>query len=138
MTAGAVPRALRPPPRAPREDTLRPAPCRLRRQLEALAPNEELIGARTGDILADMSIHSRRGIRLRALAGAAMLAVASGCRSPQQDAYLIEQLRQMADELNASRQQAADLQSQIDSLRVVVAKQDTLLTRLAGMAGVPR
>ena len=44
----------------------------------------------------------------------------------------------MADELNASRQQAADLQAQMDSLRTVVAKQDTLLTRLAGMAGVPR
>jgi hypothetical protein len=26
----------------------------------------------------------------------------------------------------------------MDSLRIVVAKQDTLLTRLAGMAGVPR
>jgi hypothetical protein len=97
-----------------------------------------LIGAPLGDILAPMSIHSRVRFRRGLLAGAATLALASGCRSPQSDAYLIEQLRQMADELNASRQQAADLQSQIDSLRVVVAKQDTLLTRLAGMAGVPR
>jgi septal ring factor EnvC (AmiA/AmiB activator) len=85
-----------------------------------------------------MPTHTRGGIRVFALAGAVMLAAASGCRSPQSDAYLIEQLRQMADELNASRQQASDLQSQIDSLRTVVAKQDTLLTRLAGMAGVPR
>jgi hypothetical protein len=91
-----------------------------------------------GNILAAMSIHPRARIRRRALAGAVMLALATGCRSPQSDAYLIEQLGQMADELNASRQQAADLQSQIDSLRVIVAKQDTLLTRLAGMAGVPR
>jgi hypothetical protein len=98
----------------------------------------ELIGARIGDILAAMSNHSRRGFRVCALAGATMLAVASGCRSPQQDAYLIEQLGQMADELNASRQQTADLQTQLDSLRNVVARQDTLLTRLAGMAGVQR
>ena len=44
----------------------------------------------------------------------------------------------MADELNASRQQTSDIQIQLDSLRLVVAKQDSLLTRLAGMAGVPR
>ena len=62
----------------------------------------------------------------------------TACRSPQSDAYLLEQLKQMGDELNVSRQQAADLQSQLDSLRNVVARQDTLLTRLAGMAGVPR
>jgi hypothetical protein len=66
------------------------------------------------------------------------LALPASCRSPQADAYLIEQMRQMAEELNASRQQTADLQTQLDSLRLVVARQDTLLTRLAGMAGVPR
>jgi hypothetical protein len=72
--------------------------------------------------------------------GCMMLALAlpASCRSPQADAYLIEQMRQMAEELNASRQQTADLQTQLDSLRLVVARQDTLLTRLAGMAGVPR
>lgn len=83
-----------------------------------------------------MPITSRRSKLGRAAVVA--LALASGCRSPQSDAYLIEQLRQMGDELNASRQQAADLQSQLDSLKGVVARQDTLLTRLAGMAGVPR
>jgi septal ring factor EnvC (AmiA/AmiB activator) len=75
---------------------------------------------------------------VRAASIAAVLALSTGCRSPQQDAYLVEQLRQMADELNASRQQTADIQTELDSLRAVVARQDTLLTRLAGMAGVPR
>jgi hypothetical protein len=72
--------------------------------------------------------------------GCLMLALAlpAGCRSPQADAYLIEQMRQMAEELNASRQQTADLQTQLDSLRMVVVRQDSLLTRLAGMAGIPR
>lgn len=79
---------------------------------------------------------SRRAV-LRAGCIAATLMFA-GCRSPQSDAYLIEQIRQMGDELNASRQQASDLQSQLDSLRGVVARQDTLLTRIAGMAGIPR
>lgn len=85
-----------------------------------------------------MPITSRRSGLLRAGPVALALAFASGCRSPQSDTYLIEQLRQMADELNASRQQTADLQTQLDSLRNVVARQDTLLTRLAGMAGVQR
>ena len=85
-----------------------------------------------------MAITSPNRRRLQTVSIAAALALSAGCRSPQQDAYLIEQIRQIGDELNASRQQAADLQAQLDSLRVVVARQDTLLTRLAGMAGVPR
>ena len=80
-----------------------------------------------------------RGIALVRVASiAATLALSAGCRSPQQDAFLIEQLRQMADELNASRQQTADIQTELDSLRAVVVRQDTLLTRLAGMAGVAK
>jgi hypothetical protein len=69
---------------------------------------------------------------------AAMLIAFASCRNPQADAYLSEQLRQMGDELNASRQQEAQMQSELDSLKGVVARQDTLLTRLAGMAGIPR
>ena len=85
-----------------------------------------------------MQIPSRWKTALLGSVVAVTLSLAAGCRSPQQDAYLVEQLRQMADELNASRQQASDMQTQLDSLRFVVARQDTLLTRLAGMAGVPR
>jgi septal ring factor EnvC (AmiA/AmiB activator) len=85
-----------------------------------------------------MSIIARGLTFVRIGSTAVALALMAGCRSPQQDAYLVEQLRQMADELNASRQQTADIQTELDSLRVVVARQDTLLTRLAGMAGVPR
>ena len=84
-----------------------------------------------------MPILSSRRLPLRAALVATALTLA-GCRSPQSDAYLIEQIRQMGDELNASRQQASDLQAQIDSLRGVVARQDTLLTRIAGMAGIAR
>jgi septal ring factor EnvC (AmiA/AmiB activator) len=85
-----------------------------------------------------MSIAARSISFLRIGSALVALALFAGCRSPQQDAFLIEQLRQMADELNASRQQTADVQTELDSLRVVVARQDTLLTRLAAMAGVAR
>ena len=88
--------------------------------------------------LGGMQTTSRCKTALLGSVVALSLSLAAGCRSPQQDAYLVEQLRQMADELNASRQQTADIQTQLDSLRGVVARQDTLLTRLAGMAGVPR
>lgn len=70
--------------------------------------------------------------------GAATLIALAACRNPQADAYLSEQMRQMGDELNSARQQTAQMQADLDSLRGVVARQDTLLTKLAGMAGVPR
>jgi hypothetical protein len=85
-----------------------------------------------------MLILTHRRASVRAGLIAATLLLGAACRSPQSDAYLIEQIRQMGDELNASRQQASDLQSQLDSLRGVVARQDTLLTRIAGMAGIQR
>jgi hypothetical protein len=85
-----------------------------------------------------MHTTTHRTLPLRPWVLVATFAFVAGCRSPQADTYILEQLRQMADELNASRQQAADLQTQLDSIRVIVARQDTLLTRLAGMAGVPR
>ena len=81
--------------------------------------------------------HRSTGLLRRGLS-AAVLALLVSCRSPQSDAYLIEQIRGLGDELNASRQQEAQMQADLDSLRIVVARQDTLLTRLAGMAGVPR
>ncbi len=60
----------------------------------------------------------------------------AGCRSPMADAQMVEQMRQLGDELNGLRQDAAQAHQQVDSLRTVVARQDTLLRQLAGMAGV--
>ncbi|MEP6618712.1 MAG: hypothetical protein ABJE47_05340 [bacterium] len=68
---------------------------------------------------------------------AALLVLSSGCRSPQADALIAEQMREMGDELNASRQETAVIHEQVDSLRTILARQDTLLRQLAGMAGVP-
>jgi hypothetical protein len=74
----------------------------------------------------------------RSLVAVCALVAFAGCRSPQADAYIAEQMRSMGDELNASREQAAIMQGELDSLKSVVARQDSLLTRLAGMAGVVR
>jgi hypothetical protein len=76
---------------------------------------------------------SRRAIQIIALA----LVGAMSCRNPASDATLVEQMRQLGDELNGSRQDAAIMRDQLDSLRIVVAKQDTLLRQIASMANVP-
>jgi hypothetical protein len=67
---------------------------------------------------------------------AAVLAFA-GCRNPQADALVAEQMRDIGDEVNNTRQETADLREAIDSLRIIVARQDTLLRQIASMAGVP-
>lgn len=67
----------------------------------------------------------------------ALSVLAASCRSPMADARMTEQLRQLADELNGNRQDAAAIQGQIDSLKSVVAKQDTVIRQLANLAGVP-
>jgi prefoldin subunit 5 len=48
-----------------------------------------------------------------------------------------EQIIQLGDGLNDLRQDTAALQQQVDSLRLVVAKQDTVIRQLANLAGVP-
>jgi hypothetical protein len=62
----------------------------------------------------------------------------TGClRNPAADAAAAQAITDMADQLGAIQQDNAALQSQVDSLRMVVARQDTVLRRLANMAGVP-
>lgn len=74
--------------------------------------------------------------QLLSLAVAVALIPLASCRNPAADANMAEQMRQVGDELNSTRQEAAVMHEQIDSLRVVVARQDTLLRQLAGMANV--
>jgi hypothetical protein len=78
-----------------------------------------------------------RSLHLHRIALAGMLIIVAGCRNPQADTLIAEQMREMGDELNNARQETALMHEQIDSLRILVARQDTLLRQLAGMAGVP-
>jgi hypothetical protein len=59
------------------------------------------------------------------------------CRDPRAEANIAEAMIQVGTEISAMRQDYALLQNQVDSLRGVVARQDTLLTRLATLANVP-
>jgi hypothetical protein len=61
----------------------------------------------------------------------------SGClRNPAADAATAQALTEIADQLGALQQDNAALQNQVDSLRVIVARHDTVLRRLANLAGV--
>jgi hypothetical protein len=62
----------------------------------------------------------------------------NGClRSPAADAATAQVLTEIADQVGAMQQDNAALQNQVDSLRAVVARQDTVVRRLANLAGVP-
>ena len=66
------------------------------------------------------------------------IAALTGCvRNPSADAATAEMLTEFSNQLAALNQDHAELQNQVDSLRSVVARQDTVVRRLANMAGVP-
>jgi hypothetical protein len=66
------------------------------------------------------------------------LACLAGCGGPRTsgDTTLAETLIDMTDALVAVREETALLQAQVDSLREQMARQDTVLRRLASMAGL--
>ena len=74
---------------------------------------------------------------LRALGAIALVLVCSACPASRADIAISEQIIQLGDGLNDLRQENAVLQHQVDSLTLVVAKQDTVLRQLANLAGIP-
>ena len=71
-----------------------------------------------------------------AAAMALVVALLGGCASqPTPDVSTGQALVEIGDALNAVRQDNAMLQAQIDSLRTVVARQDSAIARLQAMAG---
>lgn len=74
---------------------------------------------------------------LRALGAIALVLICSACPASRADIAISEQIIQLGDGLNDLRQENAVLQQQVDSLSLVIAKQDTVLRQLANLAGVP-
>ena len=85
---------------------------------------------------------ARRGTRPLAavVTMVALVALAGACTAPAPpgDISTGEMFVEISDALNGIRHENAMLQAQLDSLREVVARQDTLLGRVAAAAGVPR
>lgn len=74
-----------------------------------------------------------RHAALIALAGATI----AGCvQSPANAARQAQQFNDIGDQLNELRTENATLESVVDSLRMVIAKHDTTIARLANATGV--
>jgi hypothetical protein len=74
---------------------------------------------------------------LRVVGALALILICSACPASRADIAMSEQIIQLGDGLNDLRQENAVLQQQVDSLSLVVAKQDSVLRQLANLAGVP-
>lgn len=59
------------------------------------------------------------------------------CRDPRAEANIAMAMTEVGLSVNQLQQDAAELQWQVDSLRQVVARQDTIIDRLASHVGLP-
>lgn len=73
----------------------------------------------------------------RSLCVVALVVVCAACPASRADIAISEQIIQLGDGMNTLRQENAEIQQQVDSLRLVVAKQDTVIRQLANLAGIP-
>jgi len=60
------------------------------------------------------------------------------CMNPRVQENMAQAMTEFGSEMVAMRQDLGDLQNTLDSLRQVVAKQDTIIGRLTTLAGIPR
>ena len=73
----------------------------------------------------------------RILCAAALVIGAASCANPKVQADIMSEVQRAADEINAQRQDMAMLQEQVDSLKGVMAKQDSVIKKLMNLAGLP-
>jgi len=76
-------------------------------------------------------------MRKSMIVAAALILATNSCATPRFQADVATQLRQAADEMQLQRQDMALMQEQIDSLKAVLAKQDSTIRKLANLAGIP-
>ena len=73
----------------------------------------------------------------RSLCAVALIVVCAACPASRADIAISEQIIQLGDGMNTLRQENSEIQQQVDSLRLVVARQDTVIRQLANLAGMP-
>ena len=66
-----------------------------------------------------------------------VLLVFVSCRDPRAEANIAQAMTEVGTTLTLLQQDYALLQHEVDSLRQVVARQDTIISRLASLAGLP-
>ncbi|MBX3132377.1 MAG: hypothetical protein KF689_03165 [Gemmatimonadaceae bacterium] len=72
-----------------------------------------------------------------AIFAAAATALGACYQDPEQQIAQQQMMLDMSDAVNDIGLQLADLQAKVDSLRGVIAKQDTAIYRMANITGVP-
>jgi peptidoglycan hydrolase CwlO-like protein len=72
---------------------------------------------------------------IRSLLIASAIASSVGCANPRAEAATAQALNDAANEIGGLKNDVAQLQTDLDSLRSVVAKQDTVLTRIVAASG---
>lgn len=78
-----------------------------------------------------------RWMRLLVLGGLAGGAFTVACSNPRTEANVAQALSDAANEIGGLKNDLAMLQTEIDSLRTIVAKQDTTITHIAAVNNIP-
>jgi len=73
---------------------------------------------------------------LRLLLSFSALLVTTACGNPRAEAAVAQALNDAANEIGGLKSDVAQLQTDLDSLRQVVARQDSAITRI--VAGLPK
>ena len=74
----------------------------------------------------------RRFVVLTAVAFAGL-----SCRDPRAEANIAQAMMEVGTTLSQIQQDLGEMHNTLDSLRGVVARQDTIIVRLANLAGMP-
>ena len=74
---------------------------------------------------------------LAAMLAIVVLLTGSSCATPRGQAAIMQELNDAATEINGLKSDIANLQTQLDSMRTILAKHDTSITRIANVNNVP-
>ena len=73
--------------------------------------------------------------RMRSLILASAVLCAASCTNPRAEAATAQALNDAANEIGGLKNDVAQLQADLDSLRTVVAKQDSVINRIVAATG---
>jgi septal ring factor EnvC (AmiA/AmiB activator) len=77
-------------------------------------------------------------MRLLPLFALGLAVAVTSCTNPRAEANVAQALNDAANEIGGLKNDVAQLQTDVDSLRAVVAKQDTVINRIAAANNIPR
>jgi septal ring factor EnvC (AmiA/AmiB activator) len=71
------------------------------------------------------------------IAALGAIAALASCGNPRTEANVAQALSDAASEINGLKSDLADLQTQMDSLRTILIKQDSTISRIAAANNIP-